>query len=203
MNGKQLVLFPKDIQKLCGNAFGKFCDVFFNRKQDYFANIDSIENTNLQAKKDLIEQIHNFEFGEDKAQTLIAIKDFQRKFIEIGRVPLKEKDAIQKEFSQVIDKLMEKLKISSKDKHILSIKAKYEHVAGTDAGKNNMKKKLFKLIITFKNLKTTFASENNISFFIKSKNADILTTNFKRKLKKQKLNLFSKRKIKALQQMSK
>jgi len=196
---------PKRHSEALWKRFRAACDVFFNRKQDYFANIDSIENTNLQAKKDLIEQIHNFEFGEDKAQTLIAIKDFQRKFIEIGRVPLKEKDAIQKEFSQVIDKLMEKLKISSKDKHILSIKAKYEHVAGTDAGKNNMKKEAFQINHYIQKLENDIKLwENNISFFAKSKNADILTAEFQEKIEKAKVELiFQKEKLKALQQMSK
>ena len=54
-------------------------------------------------KKAIIEEVKQFEFGEDKNENLAAIKEFQRRWVEVGHVPMVEKDALQKEFRNTIN----------------------------------------------------------------------------------------------------
>lgn len=166
------------------------CDVFFNRKKEYFANIDKHEEENLKAKQELIEQMLAYEFGEDNRANLDAIKDYQRRFFEIGRVPIKEKNAIQVSFQKAVDSLLEKLKIGKDEKRRFEMKQKYENSGSTKTGQGDLRKDTFAVSSKISKLEADIQLwENNIEFFAKSKNAEVLTRDFRDKIEKAKAEL--------------
>jgi hypothetical protein len=170
--------------------FRQSCDTFFNRKQDFFSNMDKHEEENLKAKQELIEQINNYEFGEDSKENLSAIKDFQRRFFDIGRVPLKEKDKIHNAFQKTVDSLLDKLKISRDDKRRFDMKHKYENMGSTASGQADIKKESFNVSSKINKLENDINLwETNIGFFAKSKNAEILTREFREKIEQAKAEL--------------
>jgi len=183
--------------------FRAACDVYFNRKQDYFSNIDKNEEVNLNAKKEIIEQMLSFEFGEDNKSNLEAIKDFQRKFFEIGRVPIKEKDKIQSQFQKAVDELLDKLKIGKDEKRRFDMKQRYEGMSSSKTGQDDMRRESYGISSKISALESDIQLwENNIEFFAKSKNAEILTRDFRDKIEKAKAEvLVLKEKQKVLKGM--
>ncbi|MCK4360956.1 MAG: DUF349 domain-containing protein, partial [Bacteroidales bacterium] len=106
--------------------FRAACDEFFNSKSEYYANIQDHEVNNLKLKQELIQKVEDYKFGEDKKENLKVIKEFQREWMDIGHVPIKEKEKLQNEFRLAVDKHLDNLKISSTEISTLNYKTRIE-----------------------------------------------------------------------------
>ena len=56
------------------------------------------------------------------------LKEFQRRWTEIGFVPLKQKEEIQISYRKAIDKLFDSLKIDDGKKRIMKFKSRIEQM---------------------------------------------------------------------------
>lgn len=174
---------PKRYSEIIWNRFRKACDTFFQRKKEYFENQDKNKEKNLEAKRALIEEMKNYQYSENKEENLEAIRQFQRRFFEIGPVPIKEKDNILREYKQAIEQLLSKLQISQAEKKNLFVDQQYEQMAQTEQGKEKLRQELFKITNKIRKLETDLNLwENNIEFFAKSKNAEVVIREFKQKI---------------------
>jgi hypothetical protein len=170
--------------------FRAACDEFFNKKADYFANIHKHENENLKKKKEIIEKIKNFEFGSDKNENLKYIKDFQRQWMDIGFVPIKEKESIQKEFRNVVSQHLEKLKISVAEMDKINYKTRFESMKNIPGADKMIRKERSFLINRINRLRDDLKLwENNIGFFADTGKASLLKEEFENKINKAKQDL--------------
>lgn len=194
---------PRRYSDSLWKKFRAACDVYFNKKQAYFANAAESEQNNLKLKEELIEKMSKFEFSEDNQENLAAIKDFQRKFFALGRVPIKQKDKIQARFQENVEILLSKLNISKKEKRDYDLKNKYESMASSRGGEETIRKESFHISNKISKLESDISLwENNIEFFAKSKNADILTKEFREKIENAKAEVvIQKEKLKMLRSM--
>ncbi|MEE1167570.1 MAG: DUF349 domain-containing protein, partial [Alistipes sp.] len=80
--------------------FRAACDKFFERKATHFSSIDSEHEQNLKLKQELLAEMKQ---ADVKAAGFDAIKEFQRRWSQIGFVPIKHKDALQKEYKAIVD----------------------------------------------------------------------------------------------------
>lgn len=163
------------------HRFRSACDEFFAKKGEYFKDIRSSESDNLTKKSAILEEMKAFQFGEDKDENLAAIKDFQRRWSEIGHVPMKEKDRIQKEYRGLLDGIFEKLKISAREAEETSYRERVSNFAGdakrfVNNEKNTLLDKIEKLRADLK------LWENNLGFLASSKQADLLKQEFEKKM---------------------
>lgn len=163
------------------HRFRSACDEFFAKKGEYFKDIRSAEGDNLTKKSAILEEMKAFQFGEDKDENLTSIKDFQRRWSEIGHVPMKEKDRIQKEYRSLLDGIFEKLKISAREAEETSYRERVNNFAGdakrfVNNEKNNLLDKIEKLRADLK------LWENNLGFLASSKQADLLKQEFEKKM---------------------
>jgi hypothetical protein len=55
---------------------------------------------------ELIKEVENFKSTGDVDENLNQLKDFQRRWTEIGHVPIKKKDEVQKKFRDSINKFL-------------------------------------------------------------------------------------------------
>ena len=85
---------PRKQSDKCWKRFRKACDHFFERKAGHFADLDTSYEDNLKAKISLIEELENFEPGQDVQAAFEKLKDLQRKWTEIGFVPFNKKEEI-------------------------------------------------------------------------------------------------------------
>ncbi len=182
---KKIGPVPRKFSDKVWKRFRSACDEFFNRKSAYFSNIGEKQDENLQKKKALIESIKNYEYSADNNENLNVLKDFQRQWMDIGHVPIKEKDKIQNEFRNLINEQFDKLNISRKAKTTVGFKNKIENIKGSPNADNILYKEKNYLISKISTLQNDIKLwENNIGFFASSKKADVLKMEFEKKIEK-------------------
>ncbi len=182
---KKIGPVPAKFSDKIWKRFRQACDHFFNRKSAHFANVGDKQNQNLKEKQELIEQIKRYEYTDNNKENLDILKDFQRKWMEIGHVPIKQKDKLQIEFRKAIDHQFDVLNISQKAKSTLSFRTKIENLKNTRNADNIIQKERNFLTNKIKSLEGDIkVLENNIGFFASSKKADILKAEFEEKIEK-------------------
>ena len=108
---------PRKQSDTLWKRFRAACDRFFDRKAEHFAGLDSKYEENLTAKRALLEEIREYTvISPDKG--FEDLKGFQRRWAEIGFVPLKDKDALQKEYRELIDAHFAAVRGTDKDRKI-------------------------------------------------------------------------------------
>jgi hypothetical protein len=184
--------------------FRAACDEFFNNKASHFSSIHDNENQNLEKKKELIQKVKDCKFGGDKAKNLDILKNFQREWMEIGYVPMKDKEKVQKQFREAIDAALDKLKISSAELSNASYATRMESLKDSPEGDRVYRKEISFLNNKISKLRDDVNLwENNLGFFANSKKADILKQEFEQKIDKAKQELAAmEAKVKYLRKMS-
>ena len=164
--------------------FRAACDKFFERKAAHFSSVDDEHAANLEKKLALLEEMAA---ADVKTGGYEVIRDFQRRWGEIGFVPIKQKDQIQKRYKQAVDKLFETLRGSERDRQMGRFKEKLSTMKG---GERRMQSEREKLYNKVRQLEQEIALlENNIGFFSKSKNAEALVADVKQNIEKAKLQM--------------
>lgn len=178
---------PKKQADKLWKRFRSACDEFFNNKAKYFANIDETEKENLRLKQELIKKLDEYQFGIDRNENLEVLKNFQREWISIGHVPIKNKNQVQDAFRLAIDKQLDKLKINSVEISTLEFKSRMEQLKNTPGSDKIIGKERFQLQSSLSKIKNDINLwENNIGFLANSKNADLLKEEFSKKIDKAK-----------------
>ena len=163
------------------HRFRSACDEFFAKKGEYFKDIRSNESENLAKKTAIIEEIKACQFGDDKDENLKAIKDFQRRWMEIGHVPMKDKDRIQKEYRTLLDGIFDQLKISAREAEENRFRDRIRnHGENNQHYLNSEKGELMKKIEKMR--ADLILWENNLGFLASSKQADLLKEEFEKKM---------------------
>jgi hypothetical protein len=103
--------------------FRAACDKFFERKAQHFASVEDEHEQNLQKKLALIEQMHAADIKEGGYD---LIKEFQRRWSEIGYVPIKQKDAVQKKYKEAVDAMFGVLRGSERDRSMNRFKERLQ-----------------------------------------------------------------------------
>ncbi|MCO5261438.1 MAG: DUF349 domain-containing protein [Lentimicrobium sp.] len=183
---KKIGPVPRKQSDRIWKRFRAACDEFFASKSEYFKNVSGHEEENLKLKLELIEKVKVFEIGDNRNEAVETLKDFQRQWMEIGHVPIKEKEKLQTEFRTLINKHFEKLKMESISMGALNYKSRIERMAkdAPDAGRVISKERNFvqgKIQQLQEDIKLW---ENNIGFFANSKTANLLKQEFEKKIEK-------------------
>lgn len=190
--------------------FRAACDEFFNSKAKFFSTVVESEKENLDKKLELIKRVETWEAGKDKSANLETLKGFQREFMEIGHVPIKEKNKVHDSFRLAINKHLDGLKISSYEMRPQDreYRPRYEshddsdrhqrRGGGSSGGSgewNALSNKVSKL------REEIMLWENNIGFLAHSKKADLLRAEFEKKIQDAKNELAQlEAKLKSMQE---
>ena len=146
--------------------FRAACDHFFNRKTEYYSNIEGEYEKNLKLKQDIIEQVKNFQFTDDPQQNFEDLKKFQEEWGEIGFVPFNVKDKIQNEFREVINSQFDKLKIGESERKLLKFKSHLDNLQHKPKANNKIRHERDKFFNKIKKLENNITLwENNLGFF--------------------------------------
>lgn len=147
--------------------FSEACDYFFQQRNDALKSKKEEENSNLAAKKDLIERLKNCVLTGNDDNDLSTIQAFEKEWNEIGHIPFKVKDKIFDEYKNALNSLYAKIKKTDKKaRNILSMN----------------RNQLLRLYNTFQNEIKTY--ENNIGFFANSKKANKVVADLQHKIER-------------------
>jgi len=181
---------PRKYSDKVWKSFRAACDYFFNAKNEHFKGQETAEKDNKAKKIGLLETIKNQVFGENQEDNLKIIKDLQRQWIEIGRVPIKDKSKLQNDFKKIIDKHLNALKIDIFEFQNSGLKSKIESLEDKGEAKRIILKEIGYIKGKIENLqKDVTLWETNISFFANSKNADLLKASVESKITKAKKDI--------------
>jgi hypothetical protein len=172
---KEVGPVPRKQSERSWKRFRKACDHFFNRKAEFFSNLDTSYEDNLKAKLAIIEELEKFEPGGDVQAAFDRLKDIQRKWTDIGFVPFNMKDEITNKYRNVLNKEFDKLKIGDDDKSILKYRTKLDNLKANPKASRKVRNERDKFFTKTKQLESDIVLwENNIGFFAKSTNADTM-----------------------------
>lgn len=181
---------PKRHTDKIWKRFRAACDTFFNRKNEHFSGRRTEEEANLAAKKALIEEIKAFEIGPNRNENMDAIKAFQKRWIEIGYVPMKHKDAINKEYRELIDGLFDTMRKNQNEASTNEFREMMEGWKDDPTANDRVRRERNTLQTRIQKLRDEIAAmENNIGFFSNSKNSELMRAEYEKKINKAKEDL--------------
>lgn len=158
--------------------FRAACDAFFERKSARFAAENDEYEANLQKKSALLDEM---ETADVAAGGYEVIREFQRRWGEIGFVPIKQKEAIQKRYKEIVDKLFAALRGSERDRSMNRFREKVSTLKAS--GGKRLLSERERLCNRIRQLEQEAAQlENNIGFFARSKGAEALIADVKTKI---------------------
>lgn len=170
--------------------FRSACDKFFEKKSSYFSQAKEHEQENLAKKELLIKSIIEFEYTENTNEDFEKLKKFQREWNEIGHVPMKDKERLYKEYKKALDNHFDKLKMNSNDIRKSNYKSRIDSIMESPNADKVIDKERRFLQNKASQLKEDIQLwENNIGFFVKSKNAQLLTAEFQKKIDEARVEL--------------
>ena len=180
---KEVGPVPRKHSDQIWKRFRAACDHFFNRKSHHYNSIDSQYEDNYKLKLELISEIQAFVSTDDAEKNFETLKNFQHRWSEIGFVPLKFKEEIQKNYREAINVHFDNLKIDEPRKNLLKFKNKIENLSAKPKGEHKLLMERDKYISKLKQLENDIVVwENNIGFFAKSKNAESMIADVQRKI---------------------
>jgi len=163
--------------------FRAACNVFFDARQAHFGQQDAENETNLAAKRALIDELEKLSLPTDKQEALAKLRALQQQFNEIGPVGIKERQNTYETFKKHMDAHYQALKLEGQEKERVLFQAKLEgHLSSPDklkllqAERNDIRKQIDAL------QKEMLTLENNLGFFARSKGADQLRSDVQKKI---------------------
>lgn len=170
--------------------FRQACDEFFNRKNEHYNKIKQEEEENLRKKEELIQAVENHVFGPDRAKNLEVLKEYQRKWTEIGFVPFEHKERLHNAFRNAINRRLDQLNISSEEMSFEDYKSRIELVKSSPDGNRQLQREVNSLQKKIDQLRDDIKLwENNIGFLADTRNANLLKAEFEKKIERAKHEL--------------
>ena len=163
--------------------FRSACDKFFERKSEHFSSIDNEHNANLTAKRALLE-----EMAKAEIKSFDQIKEYQRRWSDIGFVPIRHKEELQKQYKEALDRMFAVVRGADRAQQMNKFKSKVSSMR--DAGGKGLRNEREKLYNRVKQLEQEIQTlENNIGFFAKSKGAEAMITAVEEKIARAKRDM--------------
>ena len=159
---KEIGAVPRKKSEQLWKRFRAACDAFFDER-DKNSKPENDYYSNLKAKKALIEEINAYE-PKDAAADQAAAQEFSERWRAIGFVPYKEKESIQKAYSEAL---------SAKFPDFSTRRPRTEGRGAAQSRKPISEKD--RLVQEYNKLQQDIVTyENNIGFFSASKNSEPL-----------------------------
>lgn len=175
------------------------CDYFFEQKNKATSSQRSVEQENLEKKKNIIEKLNAIDDQMDTEGATQLVRDLMKEWNGVGHVPFKEKDRIYKQYHSQIDKLFERFNISASNKKLSNFKSTISSIQ--EGSPQALYREREKLVRAFDNMKNELQTyENNLGFLTtSSKKGNSLLTEINRKVEKLKADIeLVKEKIKVV-----
>lgn len=163
--------------------FRAACDHFFDRKMRHEQEELQQFEDNLKQKEELVAEISAYRIKNDRAEDIRAMREFQNRWNAIGFVPFKEKERVQKEFNDAMDSHFADIRSQETEKQLMKFRRMVTEVKNTGKGDRGLKFEREKLLQKYRKVEQDIATlENNMGFFAKSKNADSMLADIRKKI---------------------
>ena len=190
---------PRKNSEELWQRFRKACNAFFDNKKQHFKEKDIQEDENLKLKEQIISEVEGFVFSENDEDNISRLKDFQKRWLQIGSVPRAKRDKIFERFRKAVDAQFNKINIDEAKRNEVKIKNLIESAQNSSNGFEKLRAEREKIRKKIDNLRQQVVlAENNLGFFSESKSAENMIENFKRKLEKSKSEISELEKLSSM-----
>ncbi|MFC5407805.1 DUF349 domain-containing protein [Larkinella bovis] len=172
---------PEKFKDSLFERFKTACDAFFNKKRSRNQEVEREFEENLSKKIALCEQIEAAAVSGNA--DLAQLNDYKKQWAQIGYVPKKDMQSIQKRYINAVNTFVgANGKISTKEKERLVLENEAELIRETGSSRDLYKKEgdIRRKMTTLENDIAVY--NNNIEFFSRSKGADKLRADIDKKI---------------------
>ncbi|MCK6611010.1 MAG: DUF349 domain-containing protein [Bacteroidia bacterium] len=156
---------PDKVNDAVWKRFRTACDSFFAKKAERYASVKEEQTQNLEAKKALIARLENL-LNTEVENAFPEMKQIQSEWNAIGFVPMGQKDAINKQYNELLDKLYGKYKQLNRDMRQERDRENFEMLASSPNGNQKLQREEKVLLERIRNLKKDIETwDNNLGFF--------------------------------------
>lgn len=156
---------PDKVNDAVWKRFRTACDGFFAKKAERYASVKEEQTQNLEAKKALITRLENL-LSAEVENAFPEMKQIQSEWNTIGFVPMGQKDTINKQYNELLDKLYGKYKQLNRDMRQERDRENFELLASSPNGNQKLQREEKVLLERIRNLKKDIETwDNNLGFF--------------------------------------
>ena len=180
---------PKKHSDAIWKRFISACDYFFEQKNQATSSQRSVEQENMEKKKEIITRLSAIDESADTEEANKQVRELMKEWNAIGHVPFKEKDKLYKQYHSLIDQLFERFNISASNRKLSNFKSTISNIQ--NGGSQTLYREREKLVRAYENMKNELQTyENNLGFLTSaSKKGNSLLTELNRKVEKLKADL--------------
>lgn len=180
---KQIGPVHEKVSDAIWKRFRTACDSFFEKKAQHFSSQVAEQKQNLEVKNNLLVQLEELMNREDGANIIQDLKLLQEQWNKAGFVPLNAKEAINKKYNELTDKVFNKFKQAHSAIRDIKDRAHFEAIAQSPNGDQRIKREEKFLQDKIRGLKSDIDTwDNNLGFFAKSKGDNPMTAQIKEKI---------------------
>lgn len=179
---KEIGAVPRKDSDKIWKRFRAACDHFFNRKSQNYEEQKSKISEALKEREDFIASIQAAEPSEDQNQNAELLKGWKEKWEGFGELSREDRGKYSSMYKRALDSFMDKVKEKGGDPKAFE-RMKYNQLMQTEEGQEQVRRERSAIQAKIKKIEgEVIAIENNMAFFGKSKNAETMLADFKKKI---------------------
>jgi hypothetical protein len=185
---KEIGPVPRRHSDAVWKRFRAACDAFFERKNSHFSGVEGGYKENLERKRALLAAA---EARGTEGLTFEDIKEFQRQWGEVGFVPIRQKEAIAKQYKDIVDRMFAVIRGGEQQRSMEKFRGRVASLKSAGGGGGGrLRHERERLYGKVKQLESDIATlENNIGFFGHSKNAQAMIADVREKIDRAKAEM--------------
>ncbi|MBQ8674443.1 MAG: DUF349 domain-containing protein [Bacteroides sp.] len=196
---KSIGSVPKKHSDAIWKRFITACDYFFAQKNKANSSQRSIEQENLEKKRDIVKKLQEITESVDAEEAIKQVRELQKEWNAIGHVPFEQKDKLFKQYRKEVDRLFDHFNATTSSKRLTNFKSSISNIQ--EGSPQALYREREKLSRACENMKAELLTyENNIGFLTaSSKKGNSLLNEINRKVEKLKADIeLVKQKIKLI-----
>ncbi|MDE6811140.1 MAG: DUF349 domain-containing protein [Muribaculaceae bacterium] len=180
---KEIGSVPRKLSDAIWERFTKACREVFDRRKKLANERHNTENSNLQAKRDVIKALKEIPHDIDRREGIKQVKALQKQWTEIGHVPFKYKDKVYAEYREACDALYGAFSAGRDQERRQSFDAQLDTMKGDSRKLRSERERLMRVLEAKQQELKTY--NNNLGFFnIKSAQGNSMLKDMERKMKR-------------------
>ncbi|MDE6716758.1 MAG: DUF349 domain-containing protein [Muribaculaceae bacterium] len=180
---KKIGSVPRKVSDAIWERFQTACNYFFDERKKLDASRREAENSNLEKKRAIIEELKALPKDGDRREVIGKVKELQAAWQEAGFVPFRLKDKIYAEYRAVCDELYGAYENAQRRNRMNNFQERVASMKGEGQSLNRERDRLFRVLEAKRNDMKTI--ENNMGFFnVKSSAGNSMVKEMERKIER-------------------
>ncbi|MFN7260984.1 MAG: DUF349 domain-containing protein [Cyclobacteriaceae bacterium] len=180
---KEVGPVPEKWREKIYQQFKEACDHFFGQRRGLLEKADQEQELNLVAKEALLAELERI--SSEKTGTLQQVREIQNKFNTLGFVPKRAVASIKSRFTELVSKAISSMEnVSTNDKEQAALEIQLSSLKNDPDAERKIYHKEQTIRKQISKAENDIAVlQNNLSFFDRAKNADVLKAEYGNKIK--------------------